>query len=430
MVFSTDHRPPTTEPSMALPIRVRASDKKRFTAEEEICLAQQIRDREDRIEELLLEVPFTADIMNQRTNRKELTSSRHVDRMCQAVAAVKRLRPRPVSALEVMGLWVETEADRWKLAMSGFRIAVGEARKMGGRGLDHEDLVNEGIMGLLDAAKRFDPARKLRFSTYARWWVRARMMRAIDTTGSIVRLPGGLLEKVRRVQMLKANLEKEFGDWDEQVLSDQIGMSVDDVRQILATSEETQVVSLVAPTNEDGNRSRMLEEMLSDESSVPADRLSEWAEMYDALVRVVSGLPEHHRRVVSLYLGLDNSDLATTPWTLQSAADQIGISRERVRQLLLNVRDRVWAELSSPDGQIPDLSIPDDQVLDAIGDGACPSREVAVRLFGHSVKSDHLRAVEETLGRLEARGAVEKEGRKEGRRSVASGLWSLRRRAG
>lgn len=391
---------------MTLPLRIQAKDRRRLTADEEIDIARKIRANEKQIEKFLLQIPETADIMNRRTKRKELTASRHVDRMKEAVALVRRLRPRPASALAIMGLWHEADEARWTLAMSGFRIAVGEARKMGGRGLDHEDLVNEGIVGLLDAAKRFDPGRKLRFSTYARWWVRARMIRAIDTTGATVRLPGGLLEKLRRLEMIKATLEKQYGCWDETSLADQIGMTVNEVRQVMRTSEETQVVSLVAPTNDDGNRSRVLEEFLSDESTVSADRLSEWNEMYEELRRVVGELPDRHRRVVSLYLGLDSDDEAKIPWTLQSAADQIGISRERVRQLLVAVRDRVWAEMSGK--ELPDLSVPSEVVLEALGgpEGST-TKAICVRLYGPAVRPDHVRAVEEALCDLEEKGMVE-----------------------
>ena len=84
--------------------------------------------------------------------------------------------------------------------MSGRRIAHGEARKLAGPFMDEEDLVQEGYIGLLRAAKRFDPDRGIRFSTYARWWVRAQMTRAIDHTGRPVRLPGCAVEQTRNLR--------------------------------------------------------------------------------------------------------------------------------------------------------------------------------------------------------------------------------------
>lgn len=406
---------------MTTPPRSRALNDVRLSAEEELLLSNSIWEHQSRIEDLLLEIPEAAEVMGRRTKRRETTNSRHVDRMATAVVLVKRMRPRPSSALQIMGLWAKAEEKRWTLAMSGYRIAVGEAKKMGGRGLAHEDLVQEGVVGLLDAAKRFDPKRQLRFSTYARWWVRARMMRAIDTTGSTVRLPGGVLEKLRRLEMLKAKLERVFGRWDEEQLALEVGLGVDEVRDILATNDETQVVSLLSSGSDDGQRERRsLEERLSDESSVPADKVSEWAEKLETLKRVVSELPDHHRHVVSLYLGLSEDDQSTTPWTLQSAAEQIGISRERVRQLLLQVVNKVNAELSSEDfGSIPSATV--DDVLEAVPPGArCTSKSIAIRVFGPQVRQDHVRVIEQHLLDLRKQGLVDLESRE--RRD----LWSLR----
>lgn len=402
--------------------RSRVRNDVRLSAEEELSLSASIWEAQAEIEKLLLEIPEAAEVMGKRTRRREMTNSRHVDRMNTAVALVKRMRPRPMTSLQIMGLWAKAEEEKWTLAMSGYRIAVGEAKKMGGRGLPHEDLVQEGVIGLLDAAKRFDPKRKLRFSTYARWWVRARMMRAIDTTGTTVRLPGGLLEKLRRLEMLKAGLERVFGRWDEEQLSLAVGLPVEEVRAILATNEETQVVSFERPREDDGQHRLSLEERLSDESAIPADKISEWGEKYEVLKRVVADLPDHHRRVVSLYLGLSEDDQSTTPWTLQSAAEQIGISKERVRQLLHSVIGRVQAELDPDDSPAVPPETTVDEVLEAMLTGGTrhSSRSIASRVFGSRVHKEHVLAVEQILFVLHQRGLVDFESRE--RRD----LWSLR----
>ena len=93
------------------------------------------------------------------------------------------------------------------LAMSGKRIAHCEARKLAGPFMDEEDLVQEGYIGLLRAAKRFDPDKGIRFSTYARWWVRAQMTRAIDHTGRPVRLPGCAVEQTRNLRKAMKHFE-------------------------------------------------------------------------------------------------------------------------------------------------------------------------------------------------------------------------------
>lgn|GEM_PF-914670 len=378
-----------------------ADVKKRLSAEEELALSTSLRRTERRVEVLCRSVPQAAEILDRRTKRKELTASRHVDRLAEGVRVVRALRPRPDSALEISALWKRTEEERWQLAMSGYRIAVGEARKMGGRGLDHEDLVHEGIVGLLDAAKRFDPARKLRFSTYARWWVRARMMRAIDTTGSTVRLPGGLLEKLRRLEMLKAQLEKAEGAWDMEALAAEIGLSVEEVREVMATNEETQVLPMTSSPpggqSSDG-ASRNLEDTLACDRIPSPERTAELTRMHDALRVAVSKLQPRHRHVVSLYLGLDQNNDSRT-WTLQSAADQIGISRERVRQLLLWVRNRVAEMLADPEEFVEqEATVPDpESILAVLGKARSSTTTIAKKLYGSTFRRIHVDAIEEAL---------------------------------
>lgn len=389
-----------------------SSTRKRLTAEEEMLLSTRIRAIESHVEKLLMGIPSCVQILSQRTKRKELTSSRHVDRLNEAVKVVKLLRPRPPAALEVMGLWKEAETKRWELAMSGYRIAVGEARKMASRGLEHEDLVNEGIVGLLDAAKRFDPSRKLRFSTYARWWVRARMLRAIDTTGTTVRLPGGLLERLRRLEMLKAQMEKMGGSWNIESLAEAIGLSVDEVRDVLHINEETQVVpiSMGPPTSD--SESRSLEDVLACDKIASPERICELSRMNEALIGAVNKLQPRHRHVVSLYLGLDPSSDSRT-WTLQTAADQIGISRERVRQLLLWVRSRVAEELAEPEELVQPFSLPDPvSVLAALSSsGSMSSSGLAKRVYGQAIRKPHVEAIEEILAVFEREGRVFSEAR-------------------
>lgn len=393
---------------------IRALARRRLTAEEEIGLSTELRRLEKEVERGCRSVPAAVVVLDKRSNRKETTVSRHVDRLARAVEVCQAVRPRPEVSLRVKGLWRKTEELRWELAMSGYRIAVGEARKMAGRGLDHEDLVNEGIVGLLNAAKRFDPGRKLRFSTYARWWVRAQMMRAIDTTGSTVRLPGGLLEKIRRVSMLKAQLEKDAGRWSMDELSQVIGLSVEEVRDIMAVEEETTVVPLTTGPESNGGGSeerRNLEDVLADENVLSQDRVSELTRMLKALRNAVATLLPHHQAVVSLYLGLDATPDAKT-WTLQSAADTIGISRERVRQLLLTVKERVSVELCEESDGVPfleEIPTPVDPaiLLDVIADGRMSASTVAKRVYGPSYRRTHLQIVEKQLEELEEEGLVD-----------------------
>ena len=182
----------------------RRKASERLTAEQEKAIARDIRRAENRARDAIRGLEAAEDILSKRPERAERTRAGAVDRLESAVEAVWKIskddQELRMRAREAKTAWAAAENLRWKLAMSGRRIAHGEARKLAGPFMDEEDLVQEGYIGLLRAAKRFDPDRGIRFSTYARWWVRAQMTRAIDHTGRPVRLPGCAVEQTRNLR--------------------------------------------------------------------------------------------------------------------------------------------------------------------------------------------------------------------------------------
>jgi RNA polymerase sigma factor (sigma-70 family) len=185
----------------------------RLTAEEEKEIARLIRKAEDarvRTRDRRARRPRT--ILKPPPDRAERTRAGAVDRLEAAVEAVWKARQGATPSSRRAPATPSPRGPRprrlrWELAMSGRRIAHGEARKLAGPFMDEEDLVQEGYIGLLRAAKRFDPDRGIRFSTYARWWVRAQMTRAIDHTGRPVRLPGCAVEQTRNLRKAMKRFE-------------------------------------------------------------------------------------------------------------------------------------------------------------------------------------------------------------------------------
>jgi RNA polymerase sigma factor (sigma-70 family) len=151
--------------------------------------------------------------------------------------------------------------------MSGRRIAHGEARKLAGPFMDEEDLVQEGYIGLLRAAKRFDPDRDIRFSTYARWWVRAQMTRAIDHTGRPVRLPGCAVEQTRNLRKAIKRFEAAGVPYGIAELAEEVGIDKERAELLLSQGN---TVSLEQPVD-DGPRPRSLERFLSDDDAIQPD---------------------------------------------------------------------------------------------------------------------------------------------------------------